>query len=38
MTRPTAGVVSLPFPQTPLKLLLSSLNQNEKHPEPRGPA
>src|SRR5579871_2906239 len=37
MTRPTGGVVSAPLPQTPLKLLLSPLNQNENHPEPCGP-
>src|ERR1700730_15567045 len=37
MTRPTAGVVSAPLPQVPLKLLLSPLNQNENQPEPWGP-
>src|SRR5271155_4517926 len=33
MTRPTGGVVSAPIPHTPLKLLLSSLNQNENQPD-----
>ena len=32
MTRPAGGVVSAPLPHAPLKLLLSSLNQNENHP------